>query len=205
MTDQDEQKEVVPDAKKIIIEESDKEVKKCDIDPKTDVGQYVRIDQKHHKEISDDDDVFKQEIGAEIQKSEIILLDSIMNDEVIKKKREASSIDSTNEPLVARRTNSRRAHRRTTDPLQELIRGKSKSKREGINAKDFILPYGRATETCVRRDAGMETQPWFIRGCFQKITRLQSSKVAIRDEMAVRESLSAAMNQGLERWRDQFL
>ncbi|MCE5166160.1 hypothetical protein HAX54_015201, partial [Datura stramonium] len=55
MTDQNEQKEVVPDAQKIPIEESDKEVKKGDTDLKTDIDQFVMIDQKHHKETSDDD------------------------------------------------------------------------------------------------------------------------------------------------------
>ncbi|MCE2055328.1 hypothetical protein HAX54_042419 [Datura stramonium] len=129
MTDQDEQKEVVTDAQKIIIEESDKEL---------------------NKEIIDDDDVVKQENGVEIQKSEIILLDSKMDDEVIKKKREASAIETTNEPLVARRTNPRRVHRSTIDSPQELIRRKSKSKRERINAKDFILPDGWAIEISVR-------------------------------------------------------
>ncbi|MCD9560811.1 hypothetical protein HAX54_019614 [Datura stramonium] len=67
MIDQDEQKEVVADAKKIAIEESDKEVKKGDTDLKTDVDQFVMIDQKHHKETSDDDDVVKQEIEEESQ------------------------------------------------------------------------------------------------------------------------------------------
>ncbi|MCE3049780.1 hypothetical protein HAX54_045773 [Datura stramonium] len=66
MIDPDEQKEVVPDAQKISIEESDKEVKKGDRDLKADVDQFVMIDQKHHKEISDDDDVVKQENGVEI-------------------------------------------------------------------------------------------------------------------------------------------
>ncbi|MCD7447758.1 hypothetical protein HAX54_034172 [Datura stramonium] len=87
LIDQDEQKEVVPDAQKIAIEESDKEVKK------------------------------------EIQKSEINLIDSKINDEVIKKRREVSAIESTNDPLVARRTNPKRAHRSATDPPEELIRG----------------------------------------------------------------------------------
>ncbi|MCD7451191.1 hypothetical protein HAX54_009919 [Datura stramonium] len=150
MTDQDEQKEVVPDAQKIFIEESDKEVKKGDTDLKTDIDQFVMIDQKHHKEISDDDDVVKQEIGLEIKKSEIILFDSKMDDEVIKKNIEASAIESINESLVARRTNPRRVHRSTTNPPQELIRGKSESKRERINAKDFILPDGWTTEINVR-------------------------------------------------------
>ncbi|MCD9639432.1 hypothetical protein HAX54_023947 [Datura stramonium] len=152
MTDQDEQKEVVPDAQKIAIEESDKVVKKGDTDLKTGVNQFVMIDQKHHKEISDDDDddEVKQEIGVEIQKSEIIFLDSIMDDEVIKKKRETSAIETTNEPLVARRTNARRAHRSATDPPQELIREKSESKRERINAKYFILPDSWATKIRVR-------------------------------------------------------
>ncbi|MCD9642299.1 hypothetical protein HAX54_029002 [Datura stramonium] len=68
MTDQDEQKEVVPDAQKIAIEESDKQVKKGDTDMKTDVDQFVMIDQKYHKQISDDDDVVKQENGVEFQK-----------------------------------------------------------------------------------------------------------------------------------------
>ncbi|MCE3217000.1 hypothetical protein HAX54_009978 [Datura stramonium] len=146
----DEQKEVVLDAQKIAIEQSDKEVKKCDTDLKTDVDQFVMIDQKHHKEISDNDDVVKQEIGVEIQKSEIILLESKMDDEVIKKKREVFAIESTNEPLVARRTNPRRAHRSAIDPPQELIRGKLERKRERINVKDFILPDGWATEIRVR-------------------------------------------------------
>ncbi|MCE2056176.1 hypothetical protein HAX54_044183, partial [Datura stramonium] len=123
-----EQKDVVPYAQKIAIEESDKEVKKGDTNLKTDVDRFVLIDQKHHKKISDDDDVVKQEIGVEVQKSEIIFLDSKMDDEVIKKKREASAIESTNKPLIARRTNRRRAHRSATDPPQELIRGKSESK-----------------------------------------------------------------------------
>ncbi|MCD7457297.1 hypothetical protein HAX54_034796 [Datura stramonium] len=146
MIDQDEQKKVVPHAQKIAIEESDKEVKKSNTDLKTDVDQFVMIDQKHHKKISDDDDVVKQEIGVEIQKSEIILLDSKMDNEVIKKKRHASAIESTNESLVARRTNPRWAHRRATDPPQELIRGKSESRHERINTKDFILPDGWAIE-----------------------------------------------------------
>ncbi|MCD9638565.1 hypothetical protein HAX54_022622 [Datura stramonium] len=68
MTDQDEQKEVVPDAQKIVVEESDKEVKKGDTNLKIDVDRLVMIDQKHHKEITNDDDVVKQEIGVEIQK-----------------------------------------------------------------------------------------------------------------------------------------
>ncbi|MCD9639428.1 hypothetical protein HAX54_023943 [Datura stramonium] len=49
MTDQDEQKEVVPDAQKIVIEESDKEVKKGDTDMNTYVDRFVMIHQKHHK------------------------------------------------------------------------------------------------------------------------------------------------------------
>ncbi|MCD7457296.1 hypothetical protein HAX54_034795 [Datura stramonium] len=106
----DEQKEVVPDAQKIAIEESDKEVKKGDTDLKTYVDQFIMIDQKHHKEISDDDDVVKQENVVEIQKSEINLLDSNFFDEVIKKKEEVSAIECTNEPLVARRTNPKRAY-----------------------------------------------------------------------------------------------
>ncbi|MCE5167503.1 hypothetical protein HAX54_006762 [Datura stramonium] len=125
MTDQDEQKEVVPDAQKIAIKESDKKVKKGDTNLKTDVDQFVMLDQKYHKETSDDDDVVKQKIGIEIQKSDIIWLDWKMVDEVIKKKRKASAIESTNEPLVARRTNHWRAHRSATGPPQELIRGKS--------------------------------------------------------------------------------
>ncbi|MCD7451184.1 hypothetical protein HAX54_009912 [Datura stramonium] len=77
----DEQKEVVPDAQKISIEESDKDVKKGGTNLKTDVDQFVMIVQKHYKKISDDDDVLKQEIGVEIQKSEIIFLDLKMGDE----------------------------------------------------------------------------------------------------------------------------
>ncbi|MCD7451190.1 hypothetical protein HAX54_009918 [Datura stramonium] len=73
-----------------------------------------------------------------------------MDDEVIKKKTEASAIESINEPLVARRTNRRRAHRSAIDPPQELIRGKSEIKRERINAKDFILPDGWTSEISVR-------------------------------------------------------
>ncbi|MCD7451189.1 hypothetical protein HAX54_009917 [Datura stramonium] len=134
MTDQDEQKEVVPDAHKIATEESDKEVKKSDIDLKIDVDRFVVIDQKYHKEISDDDDVVKQEIGVEIQKSEIILLDSKMDDEVKNKKIEASAIESTNESLVARRTNPRRAHRSATDPPQELI-----EENQRANVKELML------------------------------------------------------------------
>ncbi|MCD9639429.1 hypothetical protein HAX54_023944, partial [Datura stramonium] len=114
----DEQKKVVPDAQNIAIEESDKEVKKGDTDIKIDVDQFVMIDQKHHKEISDNNDVVKQEIGLEIQKSEINLIDSKIDDEVIKKKREVYSIESANEPLVARRTNPNRDHRSATDPPQ---------------------------------------------------------------------------------------
>ncbi|MCD9560661.1 hypothetical protein HAX54_019390 [Datura stramonium] len=60
MTDQDEQKEVVHDAQKIATEESDKEVKKSDTDLKIDVDRFIVIDQKYHKEISDDDDVDEQ-------------------------------------------------------------------------------------------------------------------------------------------------
>ncbi|MCD7456412.1 hypothetical protein HAX54_031644 [Datura stramonium] len=81
--------------------------------------------EKHLSEITDHDDVVKQEIGIQIQKSEKNLLDSKMHNEVTKKKREASAIESIYEPLVARRTNPRRAHRSATDPPQELIRGKS--------------------------------------------------------------------------------
>ncbi|MCE0480836.1 hypothetical protein HAX54_037988, partial [Datura stramonium] len=66
------------------------------------------------------------------------------------KKREASAIESTNEPLVARRKNPRRDHRSATDPPQELIIGKSESKHERINAKDFILLDGWATGIHVR-------------------------------------------------------
>ncbi|MCE5167276.1 hypothetical protein HAX54_045723, partial [Datura stramonium] len=110
----DEQKEVVPDAYKNAIEESDKEVKKDDTDLMTDVDQFVMIDQKHHKEISDDDYVVRQENGIEIQKSEINLLDSKIGDEVIKKKKEVPAIESTKEPLVTRRSNSKRAHRRNS-------------------------------------------------------------------------------------------
>ncbi|MCD9639427.1 hypothetical protein HAX54_023942 [Datura stramonium] len=82
MIDQDEKKEVVLDAQKISTEESDKEVKKGDIDLKTDVDQFVMIDKKHHKEISDDDYVVKQENGIEIHKSEINLLDLKIDDEI---------------------------------------------------------------------------------------------------------------------------
>ncbi|MCD9638567.1 hypothetical protein HAX54_022624 [Datura stramonium] len=105
-----------------------------------------QIHKKYHKEISDDDDMVKKENGVEIQKSEIILLESKIDDEVIKKKREASAIESTNSPLVARKTNPRSAHRIATDPPQELIRGKSELKHQRINSKDFILPDGWATE-----------------------------------------------------------
>ncbi|MCE3216620.1 hypothetical protein HAX54_007173, partial [Datura stramonium] len=153
----DEQKEVVPDAQKIVIEESDKEVKKGEKNLKTDIDQFVMIDQKHHKEISDDDDVLKKEIGVEIQKSEIIFLDSKMDDEVIKKNRETSDIESTNESLVARRKNTRRAHRSAIDPPQELIREKSESKRERVNPKDFILPNGWATKIHVRLKGNSST------------------------------------------------
>ncbi|MCD7457295.1 hypothetical protein HAX54_034794 [Datura stramonium] len=83
MTDQDGQKELVPDAQKIAIEESDKEVKKGDADLKTDVDRFVMIDQKHHEKANDDDDVVNQEIDVEIQKKEIILLDSKMDDELL--------------------------------------------------------------------------------------------------------------------------
>ncbi|MCD7452239.1 hypothetical protein HAX54_016004 [Datura stramonium] len=117
MIDRYEQKEVVSDAQKIATEESDKEVKKGDTDLKTDVYQFVMIDQKHHKEISDDDDMVKQENGVEIKKSEINLLDSKIDDEVIKKKREVFAIESTNESF-ARRINLKRAHRSATDPSQ---------------------------------------------------------------------------------------
>ncbi|MCD7447757.1 hypothetical protein HAX54_034171 [Datura stramonium] len=44
LIDQDEKKEVIPDAQKIAIEESDKEVKKGDTDLKTHVDQSVMID-----------------------------------------------------------------------------------------------------------------------------------------------------------------
>ncbi|MCD9560813.1 hypothetical protein HAX54_019616, partial [Datura stramonium] len=130
-----------------------KKVKKGNTDLKTDVDQFVMIDHKYHKEISDDDDMVNKENGVEIQKSEIILLESKiddLDDEVIKKKREASATKSTNSPLVARRTNPRSAHRIATDPPQELIRGKSELKHQMINAKDFILPNGWATEIHVR-------------------------------------------------------
>ncbi|MCE5167641.1 hypothetical protein HAX54_014682, partial [Datura stramonium] len=73
-----------------------------------------------------------------------------MDDEVIKKKREVSAIESTNEPLVARRTNTKRAHRSAIDPPQEQIRGKSESKRKRINAKDLILSDGWASEIRVK-------------------------------------------------------
>ncbi|MCE3049782.1 hypothetical protein HAX54_045775, partial [Datura stramonium] len=44
---------------------------------------------KHHKEISDDDDMVKQEIGVEIQKSEINLMDLKIDDELIRGKPES--------------------------------------------------------------------------------------------------------------------
>ncbi|MCD7446231.1 hypothetical protein HAX54_048429 [Datura stramonium] len=83
----DEQKEASSDAQNNFIEEIDKEVNKGDTNLKIDIDQSVMIDQKCHKEINnDDDDVYKQENGVEIQTNDINFLDSKSDDKVIKKK-----------------------------------------------------------------------------------------------------------------------
>ncbi|MCD7447678.1 hypothetical protein HAX54_032871 [Datura stramonium] len=112
---------------------ANKEVKSGNTDLKANVDQFIMIDQKYHKEAGDDDDVVKQENDVEIQKSEINLLDSQSDDEVIKKKRETPAIESSDEPLVAIRTNPRRAHGSAIDPSKELIRGKSEKKKVQIS------------------------------------------------------------------------
>ncbi|MCE2055327.1 hypothetical protein HAX54_042418, partial [Datura stramonium] len=218
----DEQKEVVPDAQKVVIEESDKDVKKGGTNLKTDVDQFVMIVQKHYKKlvmmmmclseklplvarrtnprrahrstidptqeqirgkseskrerINAKDFILPDEWATKIHarvkgnssgykdtdKQKEVVLDAQKiaveesdkelkkDDEVIKNKREAFAIETTNDPLVASRTNPRRAHRTAIDPPQELIRGKSASKSERINVKDFILPDSWATKSRIR-------------------------------------------------------